>query len=145
MKQTLLLIFSLAMRLLLAAQTPASPVAATPDQAREATEMLRQKYRLDQAQTQKMYTIQQRKFRNLAEIEPLKTSNPALYASKTSSIQRGTQASIRRMLNTAAQWDLYNQTQTEQRLQRQAKADALEAQGADRASIEAAMLSVYLE
>ncbi|MCC6463254.1 MAG: hypothetical protein IT260_22485 [Saprospiraceae bacterium] len=149
MKQSILLGLFLSAAALLGAQSPIvtapSPAPVSRDPARLATEALQRKYQLDQAQTQTMYTIQRRKFRNLAEIEPLKAGNPALYTSKTSSIQRGTQASIRRMLNTPAQWELYNQTQAEQRIQRQAKAEALKAQGADQASIDAAVLSIYLE
>jgi len=130
------------------ASAPALPVTAADTirlLAREHTERLREKYALDAGQVNKMYLIQERKQRNLAEIEPFKTANPTLYRSKLNSIQQGTKASIRRMLNTAAQQQIYQQTKVEQRRQRSAKQQELTAQGAAKETIEAAVLAIYIE
>lgn len=130
------------------ASAPALPVTAADTirlLAREHTERLREKYALDAGQVNKMYLIQERKQRNLAEIEPFKTANPTLYRSKLNSIQQGTKASIRRMLNMAAQQQIYQQTKVEQRRQRSAKQQELTAQGAAKETIEAAVLAIYIE
>lgn len=123
------------------------PVAysQTADPAREAAEQLVRKYALDSKQADKAHTIQARKQRNLADIEALKTGDPALYYAKMESIQKGTQASIRRMLATPAQRELFQQTQSEQRRLRAEKRLAMAAQGASDLAIEAALLAIYLE
>lgn len=130
------------------AATPASAapggVDPGPDLAREATQQLKLKYQLDAAQEEKMYVIQQRKRRNLAEIEPLK-DNPALYNAKLQSIQRGTLASIQRMLNTPAQQEIFQQTKSELRKQRALKRQEMTEQGASKRAIESALLEIYLE
>lgn len=115
------------------------------DPAREAAERLVVKYGLNAEQAQKMYAIQSRKLRNLAEIEPFKTDNPALYRAKLESVQRGTQASIRRMLTGPAQLELFQKTQGEQRKLRQAKRQELRAQGASNEAIETAVQAIYME
>lgn len=103
------------------------------------------KYGLNSDQTKKMRTIQARKLRNLAEIEVYKTSNPALYRAKLESIQKGTQNSIRRMLNTKEQQTIFQKTMAEQRRLRQAKREELSAQGASKEVVDAAVLDIYLE
>jgi len=117
----------------------------TADPAREAAEQLVRKYALDSKQADKAHTIQVRKQRNLAEIEALKTSDPVLYHAKMESIQKGTHASIRRMLTTPTQRELFQQTQSEQRRLRAEKRLAMEAQGASDLVIEAAVLAIYIE
>jgi len=135
------------------AATAQAPTAGAPnpatgnvaDPAREAAGRLAAKYKLNAAQTQKMYTIQTRKQRNLAEIEVFKSSNPALYRAKLESIQKGTQSSIRRLLKTKEQQALFQKNQTEQRRLRQAKREEMNAQGASKEAIEAAVLEIYVE
>lgn len=115
------------------------------EKARELTQQISQKYTLDAGQSAKMYSIQTRKLRNLAEIALLKTSNPSLYFHKMKSIQKGTQASIRRMLTTTEQQNLFQETQAEQRRLRAEKQAELQATGATQLEIEAALADIYLE
>ncbi len=125
---------------------PAAPVKdAGPDPAREATDLLIEKYSLDVDQAAKMYTIQQRKQQNLAEIQGFKQSNPALFRNKLQSIQRGTQASIRRLLRTQIQKEQFQQAQSEQRRLRAEKRRELLAQDVAPEDIELALLDIYIE
>ena len=83
--------------------------------------------------------------RNLAEIEAFKTGNPALYRVKLESIQKGTQNSIRRLLNTEGQQTIFRKTMAEQRRLRQAKREELRAQGVSTETIDAAGREIYIE
>ncbi|MBK8966348.1 MAG: hypothetical protein R3D58_09865 [Saprospiraceae bacterium] len=124
---------------------PTNPESDTADPAREAAARLTEKYSLDADQTAEVYTIQLRKQRNLSEILPLKTQNRPVYLNKLNSIQRGTQAGIRRLLKTDAQRDLFQQSMAEQRRLRAEKQRELQAQGASALTIEAAVLEIYFE
>lgn len=127
------------------AKAPANAANGKVDPAREATGPLVAKYGLNADQTQKMQKIQARKLRNLAEIEAFKTGNPALYRVKLESIQKGTQNSIRRLLNTEGQQTIFRKTMAEQRRLRQAKREELRAQGVSTETIDAAVLEIYIE
>lgn len=124
---------------------PRNATTENADPAWEAARPLETKYGLNSDQTKKMRTIQARKLRNLAEIEVYKTGNPALYRAKLESIQKGTQNSIRRMLNTKEQQTIFQKTMAEQRRLRQAKREELSAQGASKEVVDAAVLDIYLE
>lgn len=124
---------------------PRNTTIGNADPAQEATGPLVAKYGLNADQTQKMQKIQARKLQNLAEIEAFKTGNPTLYRVKLESIQKGTQNSIRRLLNTEAQQTIFRKTMAEQRRLRQAKREELRAQGVSKETIDAAVLEIYLE
>lgn len=125
------------------AATPADPAQETA--AREATERLVAKYQLDADQAKQMYTIQLRKQRNTAEIASLQASDIALYRAKVQSLRKGTLASIRRILHTKAQVDLYQQTQVTVRTQQSDKRKEMMLQQASKEQIEAAVLEIYSE
>ena len=156
-KQFFLALFStLLVHLATAQQTPKSPSAGevkipalkeapADPAARSATEQLAIKYTLNADQAKQMYTVQVRKFRNLKQISELKTSNLALYKSKLQSLQSNTLVSVRRILNTKAQVEIYQKTQTELRTQRAQKRESMLRQHADRSAIEIALLEIYAE
>ena len=56
------------------------------------------KYGIPKAHQDKVYTIQQHFLANLTEIEPLRTTNPALYMKKIASIRNVTDGSLRRLV-----------------------------------------------
>lgn len=123
----------------------ATPNPAHEAAAREATDLLVTKYHLDADQAKQMYTIQLRKQRNTAEILPMQTENPALYRAKVQSLRKGTLASIRRILHTKEQVDLYQKTQVAVRSQQADKRKSMIAAQASKDAIEAAMLDIYSE
>lgn len=113
--------------------------------AREATDKLTAKYQLSPEQSKTMYDIQTRKLRNIAQIEPLKQSDPAMYRGKMQSIQKGTLNSIERLLTTQAQKDLFQQNKVDIRTRQADKRKELTTQGASKDAIEDAMLEIYSE
>jgi hypothetical protein len=112
---------------------------------RQATNALVSKYKLNADQAKQMYTIQVRKERNMNEIAGLKNSDPALYSAKLQSVRKGTSASIRRILNTKEQVELYQKTQSELRVKRAEARKNMMAKNATQAEIEAALLDIYAE
>ena len=140
-------IFAALFLLLCLPASQAQTTAAAPgsDPAREATTRLTGKYQLDEQQQKLVYTIQTRKLRNLAAIESLKTSDPDRYLAKLESVQKGTQASIQRLLKTPEQVQAYNQTLAEQRRQRSARLEEMKAAGASKTAIAEALAGIYLE
>jgi hypothetical protein len=143
MKHILVLLFAILSGLSSATAQSTAPVSN--DAARTATDKLVAKYTLNADQAKQMYTIQERKQRNMAQIESLKTSDPVLYRAKVQSTQKGTLNSIRRILNNKAQVNLFDQTQRDVRNNRAEKQKELMVQKADKATIEAALLDLYQE
>jgi hypothetical protein len=147
-------LFALAFFLIAAAPAFSQKVEAKPPSgnsspndaaAREATEKLVTKYALNADQAKEMYNIQQRKLRNMNEIAPLETSNRKQYLSKLESLQRGTLASIRRILRSKEQVDLYQKTQSEVRTQRAEKRKELAGKNLPKEDVQAALLEIYAE
>lgn len=127
------------------AEVPALKGAATDPAARSATEALVAKYTLNADQAKQMYTVQVRKLRNLKQIADLKESNIALYKSKLQSLQSNTLVSVRRILNTKAQVEIYQKTQADVRTRRAQKREEMLRQNADKGAIELALLDIYSE
>lgn len=142
-----LLLFVVVMACQATAQNASSAAPRTGDEttAREATDRLVAKYKLDADQAKQMYTIQMRKLRNTAEIAPLQSSDAALYRTKVQNLQKGTLASIRRILHTKEQVDLYQKTQISVRTQQSDKRKEMMLNGAGKEAIEAALLDIYSE
>lgn len=113
--------------------------------AREATDKLTAKYQLSPEQSKTMYDIQTRKLRNIAQLQPIKQSDPATYRGKMQSIQKGTLNSIERLLTTPAQKDLFQQNKVDIRTRQADKRKELTIQGASKEAIEDAMLEIYSE
>lgn len=114
----------------------------TPAQA--ATEKMTQLYQLDQKQQAEMLKIQERKYRNLAEIEPIKVSNAQLYQRKIQSIQVGNNASFERILN-AEQKKTLRQQQLELRNKKAAANKEMKSTGATQQEIDQKMMELDLE
>lgn len=144
---TALLLFVVSIAFQSAAQeaSPATPNPAHETAARAATDLLAVKYKLDADQTKQMYTIQLRKQRNTAEILPLQTENPDLYRAKVQSLRKGTLASIRGVLHTKEQVDIYQKTQISVRSLQADKRKEMMGQQRSKEEIEAALLDIYSE
>jgi hypothetical protein len=98
-------------------------------------------YNLDEAQAATAIEIQERRFRNLAEIESLKNTNRDMYRHKFKAIQSSTDASLRRMLNEE-QMAIYNQRKQELRKKNADKTAQLKAKGLSVDEIEDALLGI---
>lgn len=148
-----LILFFIAGSIAVSAQKIESKPPATADNnqsagdatAREAAEKLAAKYTLNADQSKQVYTIQQRKQRNLSEIEALKTSDRSRYLAKLESLQKGTLSSIRRTLQSEEQLALFQKTQADIRTKRAEKRKELLLAKAAKDDIQAALLDIYEE
>lgn len=114
-------------------------------QARTITEQLAAKYNLAENQIARMQKIQERKLKNTAEIEALKTTNLEKYYKKVGSLQKGTLKSIQMMLSTPEQKATFSKTQADVRQQKAVKRKELLKQGITHKDIENALLDIYAE
>lgn len=109
--------------------------------AQKAADQLAGIYSLNAEQKAEMVTIQQRKARNLSEIQSLKTSDKATYIKKLKAIRYGTDASIKRMLNKEQMEVYYAQSKA----RRQKEADLMnkmKQEGASPEQIQAALAEI---
>lgn len=116
----------------------------TESPAQKATEKLAQLYNLDASQQVEMLKIQERKYRNLAEIEPLKTTDAQLYSKKVRALQYATNKSFERVLRKD-QMPLHNQEQTALREKKALTYKELKTAGASQQEIDNKMLALDLE
>lgn len=124
------------------AMAQATSTSTTPAQA--ATEQMNQRYGLNEKQQAEMLKIQERKFRNLAEIEPLKASDPNAYTLKIRSIKLGNDASFDRILN-AEQMAIYNQEQQKLREKKALVYKEMKSAGSPQQEIDNKMTMLDLE
>lgn len=118
------------------AQTTIDPAAV-----QQATDEMVALYQLTPEQTTKMYTIQERRFRNEAEIEHLKTQDYDLYLAKRRSVRNGTDGSIQRIL-TPEQKTIYNAQIAERRKRDSDKIREMRENGASKEEIQKALLEL---
>ncbi len=124
---------------------PSPSTSGSDQEIRKATEQLTAKYSLNADQAKQAYIVLVRKDKNMAQIAGFKDSDPALYLAKAQNIQKGTLASIRRILNSKEQVEIYQKTQAEIRVLRNKKQKELAAKKATKAEIETALLAIYAE
>lgn len=122
--------------------TAQSGAAKTP--AQDAVEKLTQLYGLNAAQQADMLKIQERKLRNLAEIEPLKISDPQAYLRKVQAIQLGNNESFERIFN-ADQKKMLKQQQVALREKKAVVFKEMKTAGSAQQEIDKKMLELDLE
>ena len=123
----------------------ATSLTNSDPEVRNTTAALVTKYSLNADQAKQMYKIQLRKNRNMSEIASLQSKDLALYQAKWNNVQKGTWVSIRGILNTKEQVNLYRKTQGELRGLRNAKRKELTAQKVAKEVVESAVLAIYAE
>lgn len=111
------------------------------DAVQQATSEMVTLYQLDAKQTAKMQTIQERRFRNLAEIEFMQDSDPRQYLIKKKNIRKGMEHSIRMML-TNEQMPIFNQQLIERRKRESEKIKQMKLNGASKEEIQNALLEM---
>lgn len=105
------------------------------------TDELADRYELDVRQTTKMYQIQERKLRSLAEIEAKHAGDADLYLRKLQALETGTDGSISIMLNER-QRKVFQKDQSERRLRRAVRAKELTNAGMTPDEIQLELLKV---
>ena len=109
--------------------------------AQKAANELASAYSLSDVQKTEMLIIQQRKARNLTEIQSLKSTDRATYIKKLKAIRYGTDASIKRLLNKDQMEVFY----TKSRERRQKESDVMsemKAAGASQEEIQEALAQI---
>jgi hypothetical protein len=101
-------------------------------------------YQLDDEQQEEMLVIQQRKYRNLGDIEDLRSSDPALFKKKLQSLHHGNIGHMHQLLNEE-QLKVFRQKQMELRQQKADLFKALKGNGSQQAEIEKQMIELDLE
>ena len=117
--------------------------AQTIDRAavQQATDEMTALYQLDDDQKAKMYTIQERHFKNMAEIESLNNTDQKLYIQKRRAVRMGTDASTKRLL-TEAQMPIFDKQQLERRKKESDLIKQMKANGASKEEIQLAILEM---
>lgn len=133
MKTILVCVFAILGSFSLAAQS-----SIDTEEVRKATDELTAKYGLSREQIQQVLVIQERRLRNLAEIEPLKNTDEALYRQKLKNIRMGAEASLERIL-TPEQRPILERERVERRKQNAAKLRRMELDGVSKDDILKAM------
>ncbi len=124
--------------------TATAQISSVKEAAQKATEEFTSLYNLSGSQITQMLVIQERRFNNLAEIEPLKTSDELLYRQKLRTIRMGMEASMERML-TPEQRLILNEQRAERRRQDAARLKELQAGAASKQELMNFMLELEAE
>lgn len=124
--------------------TAMAQAPSVKEAAQKATEELAAMYNLSESQITQMLVIQERRFNNLAEIEPLKTSDELLYRQKLRTIRLGMEASMERMF-TPEQRLILNEQRAERRRQDAARLKELQANAASKQELMNFMLELEAE
>lgn len=101
-------------------------------------------YQLDENQAAEMLKIQERKYRNLAEIQPIKDQDPILYLRKLRALVRANEASFERLFDEAQnlQFRKYRTALREEKAQRYQQ---LKAENTPQELIELQLLELELQ
>lgn len=109
-----------------------------------ATDAAAATYQLQETQLADMYKIQERRLNNLSDIAPLKDTKYYVYLKKLEAIRLGTEASLKRLLDTEQRKVLYAQ-QVERRKRESALIQQLKAEGVQGKALEQAVLELNLD
>lgn len=109
--------------------------------AQETATVLTAKYQLDAQQQTEVLTLQERKFRNLGEIEGLQQTDPLTYSKKIRAMQYANDMAMRGLLNEQ-QMKIFHAQQLELRQQRAEVYKEMKAAGKQPAEIESKIIEI---
>ena len=101
-------------------------------------------YQLDKTQQEKMLVIQKRKYRNLGEIEGLKTSDPKKYQEKIGAMQYANMAHMHQVLNEG-QLKIFRQRQVELRQKKAELFKGMKSSGTSQPELEERLAEMDLD
>jgi len=110
-------------------------------EVQQATNAVAALYQLDETQKEKVYEIQDRRLRNLAQVETIKATDYDTYLLKRRAVQIGADNSIKRLLNET-QLKIYEGQVAARRQKEVEKMIELKKQGASKEEIEKALLEI---
>lgn len=117
---------------------------AVAQRAIDKTAQLKTILSLDAKQEAAVLKIQDRKDRQMAEIESLKNSNYELYTKKVDSIHKGNEIAVQRLLNKE-QLAAYHQHRSHIRMEKARLTKKMKAEGASKKAIEKAVKNLEYE
>ena len=129
----------LSLTMLICVMTLWAQSASSKPEIQKEVEALVALYQLDEAQTAKVQVIQERRFRNLAEIEVLKNTDEKQYWHKRRAIRNGTEASIEMLLNEE-QMKVFHTQISERRQKESAIIKQMRQNGASKEEIQDALI-----
>ncbi len=132
MRYSFIILLSLLFSVTLSAQDSPGPEAV------RAVEEMDARYQLSEEQEAEALVIQERRLRNLAEIEYLKEQDRKLYLRKKDAIRQGTEASVQRMLNKE-QLPILKQAFAERRMRVAELVQKMKEEGASQEEIQMAV------
>ena len=100
-----------------------------------------QKYDLNELQVEKMIKIQERRLKNLAEIQNLRNTDAKTYNQKRDAINKGSQTSVG-MILTPEQIVIFNETRVELRKEKAKKSVELKESGLSYEEIQIALIDL---
>ncbi len=107
----------------------------------QATAELTERYQLTEPQQEAMQRIQERRLRNLADIEPLREQDYQRYLAKLKSLRQGTENSIERLLDPD-QREIFYARRAERRKEEAAVIKEMRTQGASKEAIQRKLLEM---
>lgn len=110
----------------------------------DATETLAQRYQLDASQKADLLKIQERKYRNLSEVEPLRDTDPGKYVHKISAMQQDNARAIELILRKD-QIQIFRQDQLAFREKKAEMAKELKSNGVSQQEISYRLAELDLE
>ena len=110
-------------------------VTTERSQAIALSEELTIRYNLDEKQQAEMLTIQERKFKNLGEIESLKKTDPVLHIKKVKALTLANDYEMEKLLNKE-QFAIYYQGKVEYRKQKAEVFQEMKEKGASQTQID---------
>ena len=110
-------------------------VTTERSQAIALSEELTIRYNLDEKQQAEMLTIQERKFKNLEEIESLKKTDPVLHIKKVKALTLANDYEMEKLLNKE-QFAIYYQGKVEYRKQKAEVFQEMKEKGASQTQID---------
>ena len=123
MRKVLFIFFLSAITMTISAQS-----TDVSNEVTQAVDEMTSLYNLDAKQVEQMTVIQQRHFKNLAEITPLRDTDKTKYLQKLSANRKGTDASVYRML-TREQRIVFSEQQAQRRITESEIIKELKAEG----------------
>jgi len=136
MKKLLTAIFTLLFVLNLSAQGINTVTADNP-----VVEKFTQKYNLNDAQVEKMIKIQERRLKNLAEIQTLRDTDTKTYHQKRNAINKGSETSVG-MILTPEQLTIFNEARVALRKAKAKKSVELKESGLSYEEIQIALIDL---
>ncbi len=112
------------------------------EKAQKSSTKMIQAFELNEEQAEKMFKIQFRRYAQLTEVEPLRSSDPQQYIKKLKAISSGYEGAFNLILKTRKQFEAFEQYQKDLRQKRLETKMELKKQGLTEIEIEEQLFAI---